>query len=98
MREYPKVVKRLLKEVLKMKDILSANKQVQVKLGELQDYVTLNTVVERRELEEAAKAFFERVMMPVEQALVKSGLTIEDIDMIELLGGGIRVPRIQELL
>jgi len=97
-REYPKVVKRLLKEVLKMKDILSANKQVQVKLGELQDYVTLNTVVERRELEEAAKAFFERVMMPVEQALVKSGLTIEDIDMIELLGGGIRVPRIQELL
>lgn len=98
MREYPKVVKRLLKEVLKMKDILSANKQVQVKLGELQDYVSLNTVVERRELEEAAKAFFERVMMPVEQALVKSGLTIEDIDMIELLGGGIRVPRIQELL
>lgn len=27
-REYPKVIKRLLKEVLKIKDILSANKQV----------------------------------------------------------------------
>lgn len=34
-RENPKVIKRLLKEVLKLKDILSANKQVQVKLGEL---------------------------------------------------------------
>lgn len=37
-RENPKVIKRLLKEVNKMKDILSANKQVVVKLGELADY------------------------------------------------------------
>jgi len=34
-RESPRAIKRLTKEVLKMKDILSANKQVQVKLGEL---------------------------------------------------------------
>jgi len=93
-REYPKVIKRLLKEVLKIKDILSANKQVQVKLGELQDYVSLNTIVERRELEEKSEAFFARVMKPVEQVQEKSGLSIEDIDFIELLGGGIRVPKI----
>jgi hypoxia up-regulated 1 len=97
-RDYPKVLKRLLKEVLKIKDVLSANRQVQVKLGELQDYVSLNTIVERRELEEKSEAFFTRVMKPVEQVLEKSGLSIEDIDQIELLGGGIRVPKIQELL
>lgn len=34
-RTYDRVVKRLLKEVVKIKDVLSANKNVPVKLGEL---------------------------------------------------------------
>jgi molecular chaperone DnaK (HSP70) len=34
-RENARVVKRMLKEVTKVKDILSANKNVQIKLGEL---------------------------------------------------------------
>ena len=33
--------KRLLKEVVKIKEILSANKQASVKIPELLDYVTL---------------------------------------------------------
>lgn len=68
-RENPKVIKRLLKEVNKMKDILSANKQVVVKLGELADYVSLNTVVERKEFEDASEEFFSHVARPVEEAL-----------------------------
>jgi molecular chaperone DnaK (HSP70) len=51
-RENPKVIKRLQKEVVKMKDILSANKQVQVMLGELADYVSLQTTIERKDFEE----------------------------------------------
>jgi hypoxia up-regulated 1 len=34
-RTYPRTLKRLLKEVTKIKDVLSANKQMQVKLAEL---------------------------------------------------------------
>lgn len=97
-RSNEKVIKRLLKEVVKYKDILSANKQVQVKLGELADYVTLSTVIERGEFEEKSADFFAKVMKPVEEVLSKAGLTIEEVDMVELLGGGIRVPKIQELL
>ena len=37
-------------------------------------------------------------MKPVEDVLQKAGVSIEDVDMVELLGGGIRVPKIQELL
>jgi len=44
-RQNPKIMKRLLKEVVKVKDVLSANKQTLVKLGELADYVTLQTIV-----------------------------------------------------
>lgn len=76
-RDFPKVIKRLQKEVLKLKDILSANKQVQVKLGELQDYVTLSTIIERKEFEDQAKEFFERAMKPVDEVLAKAGITID---------------------
>jgi hypoxia up-regulated 1 len=97
-RENPKAIKRLVKEVSKLKDILSANKQVVIKLGELADYDSLNTIIERREFEEAASGFFARVAVPVEEALKKAGLTLEDIEQVEILGGGIRVPKVQEIL
>jgi hypoxia up-regulated 1 len=97
-RENPKVIKRLVKEVSKLKDILSANKQVVVKLGELADYVSLHTIIERKEFEDAAADYFSRVALPVEEALKKAGLTLDDIDQVEILGGGIRVPKIQEIL
>lgn len=79
-RENPKALKRLGKEVLKIKDILSANKQVQVKLGELLDYVTLATTIERKEFEENAAPFFERVLKPIDEVLAKAGMTVADVD------------------
>jgi molecular chaperone DnaK (HSP70) len=66
--------------VTKLKDILSATKQVVVKLGELADYVTLPTTIERKEFEDAAASYFARVAAPIEQALNKAGLTMEDIE------------------
>ena len=36
--------------------------------------------------------------VPVEEALKKAGLTLEDIEQVEILGGGIRVPKVQEIL
>lgn len=64
-RDNDKVLKRLLKEVVKIKDILSANKNNPVKLGELQDYVSLITTIERRDFEVAASEFFAKVAIPV---------------------------------
>lgn len=93
-RENPKVIKRLIKEVAKLKDILSANKQVVVKLGELADYVSLQTTIERKEFEDAAASYFSRVSVPIEEALKKAGLTLEDIEQVEILGGGVRVPKV----
>jgi molecular chaperone DnaK (HSP70) len=67
-------------------------------LGELADYVSLQTSIERKDFEEKAAALFDRVMKPVEQVLEKAGVSIDQVDMVELIGGGIRVPKIQELL
>ena len=46
--------KRLLKEVVKIKEVLSANKQASVKVPELLDYVTLQLILQRSEMEEKA--------------------------------------------
>lgn len=55
---------------------MSANKNMQVKLGELQDYVTLLTTLERKEFEDAAASFFEKVGHPIDKALKKSGIEL----------------------
>lgn len=47
-RENPRAMKRLFKESVKIKEVLSANKQTNVKVGELVDYVTLLTLIERK--------------------------------------------------
>jgi len=93
-----RATKRLQKEVIKVKEILSANNQAFVKVPELLDYVTLETTLQRTEFEEASASFFARVAAPAQEALKKAGLVAADLDKIELLGGGIRVPKVTQIL
>ena len=97
-RENVRAIKRLLKDSQKIKEILSANKAASVKVPELQDYVTLQFNLPREDFEAAGASFFERVTKPIDEALEKAGLTLDDIDQVELLGGGIRVPKVAEIL
>lgn len=97
-RDNVRAVRRLQKDVIKYKEILSANKAASVKVPELLDYVTLALNLPRDDLETVAQPFFDRVAKPVEDALQKAGLKIEDIDQVELIGGGIRVPKVVEIL
>lgn len=78
--------------------MLSANKAASVKVPELLDYVTLQLVLERSEVEERSDQVFSRVMDPVNEALEKAGMTMDDIHQVELLGGGIRVPKVTQAL
>ena len=60
--------------------MLSANKQASVKIPELLNDVTLKVIIERAELDEAAKSVFERVAEPALEALTKAGLKSSEID------------------
>jgi hypoxia up-regulated 1 len=93
-----RATKRMFKEATKIKEILSSNKFASVKIPELLDYVSLQTDLQREEVEQAAKSFFDRVSIPAQEALSKAGLTIGDISAIEVLGGGVRVPKVAETL
>lgn len=62
------------------------------------DYVTLKFTLERTTFEKKCEHLFTKVAAPAERALEKAGLKPADIDQIELLGGGVRVPKLQEIL
>jgi hypoxia up-regulated 1 len=97
-RENKRAVVRMLKDAIKAKEVLSANKMYGVKIGELADSVTLKYTVKRTDFEANSASFFDAVTGPIDMALKNAGLEISDIDQVELLGGGIRVPKIHELL
>lgn len=97
-RSNDRAMKRLWKESSKVKDILSANKLADVKVPELLDYVTLRTMLQRSDFEQRAEHLLSRVGSPVAQVLAKAGLSLDDIDQVEILGGGLRVPQVQELI
>lgn len=93
-----RAVSRLKKESVKVIEILSANKFASIKVPELKDYVTLQFSLPREEFEEENTAFWSRVVNPLTEALDKVGLKATDIDEVELLGGGVRIPKVAEIL
>ena len=97
-RSDDKAMKRLFKESIKVKDILSANKVADIKVPELLDYVTLRFLMERTEFERKSAHILDKVSIPVNEALDRAGLTIDNIDQVEILGGGLRVPRVLDLI
>ena len=64
-RTNDRAMKRLFKESIKVKDILSANKIADIKVPELVDYVTLKTVLQRSDFELRSKHLLDRVSLPV---------------------------------
>eukprot|EP00540_Astrosyne_radiata_P017034 CAMPEP_0116852442 /NCGR_PEP_ID=MMETSP0418-20121206/17292_1 /TAXON_ID=1158023 /ORGANISM="Astrosyne radiata, Strain 13vi08-1A" /LENGTH=619 /DNA_ID=CAMNT_0004484599 /DNA_START=34 /DNA_END=1895 /DNA_ORIENTATION=+ len=50
----------------------------------------------RSKMEELCADLFERVATPIAEALKAANVTLDEIDGMELIGGGMRVPRIQQ--
>jgi hypoxia up-regulated 1 len=97
-REKPRVVNRLLKEVPKIKDTLSANKEKLVMLPEVADYVNLKVKISRAEFEAKIDKYLHHLKSTVDQALQNAGLTIDQLDAVEMIGGALRVPKVKEVL
>lgn len=58
----------------------------------------MKIMVEREELNNAAKATYDRVAEPALEALRRANMTSSDLDQIELIGGGVRIPMVLEKL
>ena len=62
------------------------------------DDIDFKAKVTRDEFESMCADLFDRVRGPVDQALASSQMILNEIDQIILVGGGSRVPKLQEKL
>ncbi|RSL80594.1 Heat shock protein hsp88 [Fusarium oligoseptatum] len=80
----------------KTKKILSANQQAPVNIESLMNDIDASTMITRQEFEAMIEPLLVRTQAPLEQALAQAKLTKEDIDIIEVVGGGSRVPALKD--
>lgn len=92
----PKAMVRVHAAAEKVKKILSANQQAPVNIESLMNDIDVSTMLTRESLETLVEPLLKRVHVPLEQALAEAKLKVEDIDIIELVGGCTRVPALKE--
>lgn len=97
-RDYPRPMTKLRLQANKAKHVLSANTEMPIYVDSLYDDTSLVTTVTRSKLEELSRDLFSRATKPIEQALRAANMTLQDIDAMELIGGGMRVPKVQQVL
>lgn len=87
---------RVAAAVEKLKKVLSANAQAPLNVESVMNDVDASGMLKREELEELILPMLDRVTAPLEEALAEAGLSKEEIDAIEVVGGSTRVPSIKE--
>lgn len=94
----PRALAKLFKEAGRVKNVLSANADHFAQVEGLLDDIDLKIQVTREQLEDLCKDLLDRIGGPVEQALKTSGLTMDVISQVVLVGAGARMPKVQERL
>lgn len=80
----------------KLKKILSANAEAPLSVESIMNDVDASSRLKRDNFEALIAHVLEGIEAPIKQALADSGLTLEQIDAIELVGGSTRVPAVRQ--
>ncbi|GMI02012.1 hypothetical protein TrST_g6123 [Triparma strigata] len=97
-KEVPRAMTKLRVQAQKVKEVLSANNKIPIYMEGLHDDLDFKSSLTREDFEAMASDLFDRSSVPISKALTAAGMKIEDIDAIELVGGGMRVPKVQKAL
>merc|ERR1719248_97226 len=90
---------KLRKQATKTKTVLSANEEIPVFVQSLYDDLDFAFgKITRKDFEEKSAHLFELVTPAIDRALKMAKLKKADIDAVELLGGGVRIPRVKKSL
>merc|ERR1712025_798901 len=97
-RTVPRAMGKLLKEAERVKLILSANTECFAQVENVMEDIDFKHPMTRDKLMEMSADLMDRVTGPVQRALTTASMSMENIDQVILVGGGTRVPKVQELL
>ncbi|KAF9478363.1 heat shock protein 70 [Pholiota conissans] len=92
----PKAMFRLTAGCEKIKKVLSANAEAPLNVESIMNDVDATSKLTREELEGLIAHVLDRIPGPLMRALADSGLTLDEIDAIELVGGSTRVPAVRQ--
>ncbi|KAL6299797.1 heat shock protein 70 family [Sparassis latifolia] len=91
----PKAMFRLAAGCDRVKKVLSANAESPLNVESIMNDVDASSRLNRDEYEGLIAGVLDRLPLPMQQALTESGLSLEQIDAIELVGGGTRIPAVR---
>lgn len=90
-----KAMVKLRIQANKAKQVLSANNDFPIFIDGLMNDVSYQGHLNRAKFEELCHDLLNVATEPINAALKAAKVTVDDIDMIELIGGGMRVPSVQ---
>ncbi|KAH9949083.1 heat shock protein 70 [Amylocystis lapponica] len=91
----PKAMFRLAAGCDRVKKVLSANAEAPLNVESIMNDVDAASRLTREEYESLIAGVLERIPGPIQQALAESGLTLDQIDAVELVGGCTRIPAVR---
>jgi hypoxia up-regulated 1 len=94
-RNDPRAMTKLRIQANKIKHVLSANTEMPVYMEGIHDDVALKTTVTRTQMEALSSSLLKRATAPVQLVLERANKTLQELTAIELIGGGMRIPRVQ---
>ncbi|XP_041028310.1 heat shock 70 kDa protein 16-like isoform X4 [Juglans microcarpa x Juglans regia] len=89
---------RLRASCEKLKKVLSANAEAPLNIECLMDEKDVTGFIRREDFEKLSLDLQERISVPCRKALADSGLTVEKLHSVELVGSGSRIPAISRRL
>ncbi|KAE8225021.1 hypothetical protein CF319_g2174 [Tilletia indica] len=92
----PKAIFRLAAGCERLKKVLSANAVAPLNVESIMNDVDAASQLKREEMEALVGPVLERVQAPLAAALEQSGLTLDQIHSVEMVGGSSRVPALKE--
>jgi hypoxia up-regulated 1 len=94
-RTIPRAMTKVRLQANKVKHVLSANSDFPVYMDSLHDDVTLNMHITREQLDQLAESLLARAVQPIHDVLERANRTMANVTAVELIGGGMRIPRVQ---
>lgn len=87
---------RLAASCEKLKKVLSANTEAPISVESIMNDIDASSKLTREQYETLCADVFDRISAPIQQALADSGITLDEIDAVELVGGSTRIPAVRQ--
>jgi heat shock protein 5 len=93
-----RALQKLRKEVERVKRALSLQLTARLDIEDLIPGYDFSETLTRAKFEELNDELFKKTLKPVARVMEDSGLSIDEVDQIILVGGSTRIPKVQQLI